>query len=350
MGIILTILGIIGKVLLVIVMIVLALLLLLAFVPFRYELSGVKEGEKADATARVTWLLHAVSIRANVSKEDGNPWQKDLELKLFGISPGKIRKNRAEKKKSRQKERKKKKIEEIRAKDPEKYEELRQEALKRRQERAEEKKREEEAERARREEEKKEEKAAENKKKRRALKQSHRRRRAVYWIRGVVKGLERIAEGIGRLFTFAYELPARLSEKIGDLFRRTSSIYDTIHTWIVFLADPRFFETLKLTGSSLKKLWKKIGPKRLTGDVTYGLEDPSATGKILAAASAVFPVYGPDFILHPDFETKRLDGRVNLSGRIYLGSVLFLIGRFLLNHNTRYTIQFLKQRKEKKDG
>lgn len=349
MGIVLTILGIIGKILLILLGILIILILLLLFVPFRYSVSGTKNGKDISGAAGITWLLHAVSLGVRFEKESGGSFKKETELKVFGISPGTARKNRAEKKKQKQKEKKKKKLDEIREEDPARYEELRQEALRRKKERDAEKRRDEEEEKARREKEQKEEQEAADRKKRRSLKKRHRKRRIVRFFHGVMTGLRKMLEGFCRLFTLLYELPAEISWRIWKFVQKLNGICDTIHTWGTFLLDPRTFEALKLTGTSLKKLWKKIRPRHLKGEVTYGLDDPSVTGKILAFCSALFPVYGPDFILHPDFEEKRLEGNAELSGRIFLGPVVFLIGRYLLNPNTRYAIQFLKGRKKKED-
>lgn len=349
MGIVFAILITIGKVLLVIVCIILALLLLLLFVPFRYRLAGLKEAENTKGVAAVTWLFRAVSFSASFQKSEGGSWNKELELKIFGISPSKMKKARSEKKKNRKKAEKKKKLDQMKKDDPEKYEELREAALERKKEREEEKKREAEEEKKRREEERAAEEAEQERKQRKKLKRSHKKRRRIRFLQKILNGVGRAFETIGRGLTFLYELPANAAEKIGTFFEKVINICGTIQSWITFLIDPRTLEALKLTGHDVKRLWKRIGPKSLKGDVTYGLEDPSVTGKILAAASALFPVYGPDFVLHPDFEEAKLEGRAELSGRIYLGSVLIVVIGFLLNPNIRYVIACYKSHKEEKN-
>lgn len=347
MGIVLTILAIIGKVLLIILCVILILLALLLFVPFQYRLSGEKDSEDTTGMAEITWLFRAIGFTFTFNRNKKESWQKSTELKVFGISPGKIKKERAEKKKNKKKADKKKKLDQLKEDDPEKYEELREAALQRKKERQEEKRREAEEEKARREAEAEAERAETQKNERKKLKKKHKKRRRIRFLQMLMDALKRFFESIGRGFTFLYELPANLAEKIGKFFEKATGICDTIRAWITFLIDPRTFEALKLTGRDIIRLWKRIGPKKLKGDVTYGLEDPSATGKILAAASAFFPVYGPDFVLHPDFEEKKLEGKAELSGRIYLGSVLVVVIGFLLNPNIRYIISCYKARKAK---
>ena len=63
-------------------------------------------------------------------------------------------------------------------------------------------------------------------------------------------------------------------------------------------------------------------PRRITGKVLFGFEDPSLTGKILAAASLLCPLYKNKFQIIPVFDRTVLEGEVKLSGRIFGGYLL----------------------------
>ena len=88
MSIILTILKVIGIILLIILLIILAFLLLLLFVPFRYSAGGRKEGDDLEFSAKVTWLLHAVTVQVGF-EAGGAGLTKDL--RIFGISLFKLK-------------------------------------------------------------------------------------------------------------------------------------------------------------------------------------------------------------------------------------------------------------------
>lgn len=80
MHIVLLILKIIGIILLVVLGILLFLVLALLFVPLRYKVRG-EWSEEAKAQARVHWLLHILSFRADYDREKGLL----MKLRIFGI-------------------------------------------------------------------------------------------------------------------------------------------------------------------------------------------------------------------------------------------------------------------------
>lgn len=91
----LSVLAVIGKIigftLLGILGLVILILLVVLFVPFRWKIDGqggkFEEGVKVDAGARVTWLLHLVSVRAGFKKtpEGAEGEGVDIAAKLLGI-------------------------------------------------------------------------------------------------------------------------------------------------------------------------------------------------------------------------------------------------------------------------
>ncbi len=80
MNIVLLILKILGLTLAGIAALVLLLLLLLLFVPFRYRARVLKQEQPLSGEARLTWLLHAVTLRYVISEEKNAP-----ELRIFGV-------------------------------------------------------------------------------------------------------------------------------------------------------------------------------------------------------------------------------------------------------------------------
>lgn len=161
MAILLAIIKTILKLLLIILALIIILILLILFVPFRYRAAGVKEPGTIEAEASVTWLLHMLTVEVGYSLTSGRRLTKDI--RIFGISLFKLknwlndrRKSKAEKEKEKRRQEKKKKLERMKTEDPERYEQLRAEALARKQE---EKRRKEEEERKRQEEEAKKKEA-----------------------------------------------------------------------------------------------------------------------------------------------------------------------------------------------
>ncbi|MCD7715119.1 MAG: DUF2953 domain-containing protein [Lachnospiraceae bacterium] len=111
--IILTVLKITGILLLALILLVIGLMAAVLFVPLRYRLVAVHTGEDTHGEARITWLLHLVSVRLVLrlpAEKDSGPPQNALQVsfRIFGISPQKAtaffknrKKQSAEKKKKK---------------------------------------------------------------------------------------------------------------------------------------------------------------------------------------------------------------------------------------------------------
>ena len=96
-------------------------------------------------------------------------------------------------------------------------------------------------------------------------------------------------------------------EEVERFFKRKSTKYT--------------FEVLK---RDVLKLLNHIRPRKLTGDVEFGFDDPSTTGYALAALSAFYGLYCENLEISPDFSRKVLNGNLKLSGRIFLGYIVYI--------------------------
>lgn len=79
LGVLLIILKIIGIALLVLLCLILALFLIVLFVPVRYKVSGYYRDKNYEAKAKITYLLHIISITVAFDKK------LDLAIRIFGI-------------------------------------------------------------------------------------------------------------------------------------------------------------------------------------------------------------------------------------------------------------------------
>lgn len=80
-GIILNILKIIGIILLVLLALIIVILCVVLFVPIRYQANGNFKGQY-QVSAKVTWLLHAVTLKIGQSSSDS----LHIILKIFGLT------------------------------------------------------------------------------------------------------------------------------------------------------------------------------------------------------------------------------------------------------------------------
>lgn len=139
-------------------------------------------------------------------------------------------------------------------------------------------------------------------------------------------------------------------KKIPDFIRNFSSkiqsIYDKIDYWKQFLTHPRVKEAISFAWGRLKRLLKHIFPTRIEGQVTFGSEDPSVTGAVLAFLGMTMPFHKNCIEIHPVFEgSNLLEGDVRLRGRIYGIVVLVTALQIYFHKNIKYVIYRWRHRK-----
>ena len=111
------------------------------------------------------------------------------------------------------------------------------------------------------------------------------------------------------------------------------------------LTGEEYGETVAKVIKYAKKIINHIKPRRFKAHVTFGMEDPSVTGKILGGAALLYPVYEDNVVLDPDFEHKVLKGDVDLKGRVRLNVIAFAALRLLLDKKFRRLIKEFKRLK-----
>lgn len=100
---------------------------------------------------------------------------------------------------------------------------------------------------------------------------------------------------------------------------------------VKYLTKERTKRVGKLLWKYLKKIVLHILPRKLSGNVIFGSGDPELTGKISAGAAMLYILYGNYLQFEPDFEEKRVEGDVLVSGRIRLGVLAWYALRVWFN-------------------
>lgn len=125
-----------------------------------------------------------------------------------------------------------------------------------------------------------------------------------------------------------------LKNKAADLRNKSEDLkktYDDYH------GEALIRKAFKL----LKKILKHVLPRKLTGYIRFGLDDPADTGYLTGLAAAFYPVYGKHFSLEPDFREKCFEADCRGSGRIRIMFFLYLVIWLLLDKNVRKLIGYL---------
>ena len=147
------------------------------------------------------------------------------------------------------------------------------------------------------------------------------------------------------------DVVTRVFEKIEYTF---AEIYDKISAllekkeWIIrLLEDESNHRIVAKLWKETKRLLKKLRPKKMTADMTFGFENPAITGYVLGGISVVYPRISKSVKFQADFEQEVLEGTMVIKGKlIIIHTVIFLVNIWL-NSDCRKVIKE-QARKEKK--
>ncbi|MBS5065905.1 MAG: DUF2953 domain-containing protein [Hungatella hathewayi] len=148
---------------------------------------------------------------------------------------------------------------------------------------------------------------------------------------------------ISRFFGRLRQQLNRFLEKIKFLFHtlcdKLKHIKENYESVLTFVQDEENQKTMKLILRQVKALLRHILPRKASGYVVFGFDDPYTTGQVLAAASLFYAWYGQNIELIPMFEEPALEGELKLKGRIRMGTLLWCGLRVFLNKNFRVLLK-----------
>lgn len=297
LGILLTILKIIGIILLVLIGLILLAAAVILLVPIRYHGEGAREEKILSGSVKLTWLLHMISASASLS-EDGTK----IRVCLFGktIYP---------KTKKPPKQSKAKKM-------------PKQEAPKK------------------------------SEKSEKPKQQSDTVSKEVATIYEPQKPIPELPKkeksarpDVKSKFEDIKQKLLAVKEKFIDSKAGIQKIKNKIDYWKNLLTSDPMKEAMEFLWKKTKGLLHHILPRRMTGRIHFGFEDPSKTGKTLAYFSMLYPFTKENLVTEPEFETEELilEGDIAFRGRIRLGYLVYVALSVVLNKNIRRQYKRLRQ-------
>ncbi len=328
LGILLTILKIIGIILLVLIGLILTVVAVILLVPIRYRGEGAREKKVISGSVKITWLLHMLSI--DISYSSGSSGGTVLSVRLFGktIYP-KAEKTPKEKKEKTAKSKPKKN----KAPNP-KLSKLQEEAGDV----------ESEAKETTVEQPKKQSqpqdfqsehasdmKENEEFKKTQETKKSKPHRDPIAFVRSKFEAIKTKLLAI--------------KDKLLATKANLQKIKNKIEYWKNLLTSEPMKDAIATLWKRTKGLLRHILPRKLTGRVHLGFDDPSMTGKVLAYLSMLYPFTKDNLVIESEFETEELilEGNLAFCGRIRLGYLVYVALSVVLNKNIRRQYKRLRQ-------
>ncbi len=83
-----------------------------------------------------------------------------------------------------------------------------------------------------------------------------------------------------------------------------------------FIVDKTHVAAWKRLKSEIVGLIRYLRPKTMSVRLHFGFEDPSLTGKCAAALSMLYPFYGDNIQVTPNFHEEILEGKATVKGQI----------------------------------
>lgn len=130
---------------------------------------------------------------------------------------------------------------------------------------------------------------------------------------------------------------------IKELYDKIKWIWKNKDDFIAFVNDEGHQKTFRNVMKDILSIVKHYLPRKCKGYLKYGLEDPYQTGQILAVLSIIYPFYGKEFDIYPDFEESILEGDLLIKGRIRAIHFLRLLKYLFFDKTVKDLIKYVKK-------
>ena len=158
---------------------------------------------------------------------------------------------------------------------------------------------------------------------------------------------EKLLNLASRLLQTAFrllELPFRLLEKLEQKIqagRRLKRKWESVKK---FFRSKMFREALLHAKKEVLYFLKKAAPKKVTGTVRFGFNDPAPTGETLGILGMIYGKLPKDLSIQPDFEQEILQGDVRMKGSFQAVTAAGIALRLFRDQNLRKTIRHFKHK------
>ena len=113
---------------------------------------------------------------------------------------------------------------------------------------------------------------------------------------------------------------------------------------LAFIENEENQKSFRLIKRQLMRVLRHIFPRKLSGQVTFGVEDPYLMGQILSVAAFLYPVYGKKIDLTPVMDANALDGELSFRGRVQIGVLALMALRIWMDKNVRTQVYKYRNR------
>lgn len=155
--------------------------------------------------------------------------------------------------------------------------------------------------------------------------------------------LRAIPEILRGIFAKIKSILENIQYTIENICDKIRSVSDTIEYYRGVIEGEPFQRSFALCKKELGSIAKSLKPDRFEAALVIGMDDPAATGEILAVCGMLYPILGPQVNVAGDFERKRIEGHVFIKGKLRFFTFVRVAVRIYFNKDIRKLYGLLKK-------
>lgn len=159
-------------------------------------------------------------------------------------------------------------------------------------------------------------------------------------LRDKLRSIPKILRGI---FIKIKSLIENIQYTIQKFCDKIKTMSDTIGYYRGVMEGESFQRSFALCKGELLRIGKSLKPQKFQAQLVVGMDDPAATGQILAVCGMLYPLLGGHVDVAGDFERKRLEGHVSVKGKIRFFTFLRVAVKVYFNKDIRKLYKLLKK-------
>lgn len=147
-----------------------------------------------------------------------------------------------------------------------------------------------------------------------------------------------------RIISWFKQKWSALRQSLSKLLTRINNLEHKRQSVLAFIENEENQKSFRLIKRQLMRVLRHIFPRKLSGQVTFGVEDPYLMGQILSVAAFLYPVYGKKIDLTPVMDANALDGELSFRGRVQIGVLALMALRIWMDKNVRTQVYKYRNR------
>ncbi len=138
----------------------------------------------------------------------------------------------------------------------------------------------------------------------------------------------------------------RSTKGVQKAINRVQIVINQIIEYINFINAKSTRRAFKKAKEATVRVLKHVFPRKISGRLEYGFEEPHLTGQSLggiAIAMDMFNMDPDDFEVIPRFDTDMIDAKLEFRGRVFICVLAYHFVKLYLDRDIRKTIKFLNK-------